>query len=63
MALELKQMFGEDFYIELQDHGLAEQKRVNPLLIKLAGELGVKLVVTNDSHYVEQEDSQGRRMC
>ncbi len=60
VALELKQMFGEDFYIELQDHGLAEQKRVNPLLIKLAGELGVKLVVTNDSHYVEREDSKAQ---
>ena len=60
MAGELKDMFGEDFYIELQDHGLAEQKRVNPLLIELARDLGIKLVVTNDLHYVRKEDAKAQ---
>jgi len=57
-ALSLKEMFGDDFYIELQDHGLPEQKRVNPLLINLAKELDIPVVATNDVHYIEREDSE-----
>ncbi|MBS5645045.1 MAG: PHP domain-containing protein, partial [Clostridiales bacterium] len=60
IAGELKDIFGEDFYIELQDHGLAEQKRVNPLLIELARDLGIKMVVTNDLHYVRKEDAKAQ---
>lgn len=60
LAKRLKNMFGQDFYIELQDHGLAEQKRVNPLLIKLARELQIEMVVTNDSHYVHKEDARAQ---
>ena len=41
VALELKDIFGEDFYIEIQDHGMEEEKYVNPLLVKLAREIGV----------------------
>ncbi|MBQ9482128.1 MAG: PHP domain-containing protein, partial [Clostridia bacterium] len=55
-ALMFKEMFGDDFYIELQDHGLEEEKYVTPLLIKLAREIGVKLVATNDAHYLEKRD-------
>ncbi|WOC31429.1 MULTISPECIES: DNA polymerase III subunit alpha [Caproicibacterium] len=52
-------IFGnEHFYLELQDHGLPEQKRVNPQLIRLSQETGIPLVVTNDCHYIEQEDSE-----
>ncbi|GAA0133689.1 DNA polymerase III subunit alpha [Paenibacillus sp. YSY-4.3] len=51
-------VFGEDFYIELQDHGIPEQKKVLPELIKLARELGVQLVATNDVHYLNQEDAE-----
>ncbi|WP_411345818.1 DNA polymerase III subunit alpha [Paenibacillus sp. WLX1005] len=51
-------IFGEDFYIELQDHGLAEQKKVNPLLIQLARELHVPLVATNDVHYLTEDDAK-----
>ena len=57
-ALMLKEMFGEDFYIEIQDHGLEDQKRINPLLISLAEEIGVEIVATNDVHYIEREDSE-----
>ncbi len=57
-ALMFKEMFGEDFYIEIQDHGLQEEKIVNPQLIKLAAEIGVKLVATNDCHYLEKKDSE-----
>ena len=54
-------VFGKDnYFIEIQDHGLKEQKQTNPLLIKLAKELGVGIVATNDVHYVRQEDAQAQ---
>lgn len=56
-AQRYKDLFGEDYYIELQDHGLDEQKRTNPELIKLAKELDLKMVITNDSHYLRREDA------
>ena len=55
-ALDLKNTFGEDFYIEIQDHGIEEQKRVLPLLMQLARELDIQLVATNDVHYLNPED-------
>ncbi len=57
-AKMLKDIFGDDFYIELQDHGLADQKRINPLLIQIAKELDIGVVATNDVHYIEREDSE-----
>ena len=57
VVLKYKKLFGPDrYYIELQDHGLPEQKEINPKLIALARELDVPLVVTNDIHYMEKED-------
>ena len=59
LAVRLKDMFGEDnFFIELQDHGIMDQKKINPDLIRLADEIGVKLVATNDVHYTLKEDAQ-----
>ena len=58
LAERLKGMFGGDFYIEIQDHGIPEQKEVLPGLVKLAGETGVKIVATNDVHYVNKADAQ-----
>ena len=55
-ALELKEIFGDDFYIEIQDHGLEEQRRVLPLLLQLAKELDIQPVATNDVHYIEKDD-------
>ncbi len=55
-AAEMKVVFGDDFYIELQDHGIAEEKQVIPDLIKIANELHIGLVATNDVHYIEKED-------
>ena len=57
VARKYKDLFGEDYYIELQDHGLDEQKRTNPDLIKIAQELDIKMVITNDSHYLRKEDA------
>ena len=59
-------VFGKDnYFIEIQDHGLTEQKKTNPLLIKLAKELGIGIVATNDVHYVKKEDAyaQDVLMC
>ena len=59
IALRYKEIFGEDnYYIEIQDHNLPEQKEVNSELIKLSKEIGVGLVATNDVHYVRKEDSK-----
>ncbi|MCD8378471.1 MAG: DNA polymerase III subunit alpha [Candidatus Gastranaerophilales bacterium] len=56
-AKKYHDLFGEDYYIELQDHGLDEQKRTNPELINIARELGIKMVITNDSHYLKRDDA------
>lgn len=58
-ALKLKSMFADgDFYIEMQDHGMREQKTINPDLVRLAKEIGVKIVATNDAHYVDKSDAE-----
>ncbi|HHX49174.1 MAG TPA: DNA polymerase III subunit alpha [Clostridiales bacterium] len=58
-ALKLKSLFADgDFYIELQDHNLKEQKLTNPLLAKIAKEIGVKCVATNDIHYLNKADAK-----
>lgn len=58
-ALRYRKIFGEDyFFLELQDHGLKEQKYVNPQIIRLARETGIPTVVTNDSHYILPEDNK-----
>lgn len=59
-------IFGtEDFYIELQNHGILEQQKVNIKLVQLAKELSLKTVATNDVHYIEKDDafSQEVLMC
>lgn len=57
VAQKYKDLFGDDYYIELQDHGLEDQKRTNPDLIRLAKELDIKMIITNDSHYLKKEDA------
>lgn len=57
-ALTYRDIFGEgNFYLELQDHGLEEQRYVNPGIVRLSEDTGIPLVVTNDSHYINKEDS------
>lgn len=59
VALELQEIFGKDnFFFEVQDHGLREEKLVNKHLFELSEELGIGLVATNDVHYIHQEDSK-----
>lgn len=50
-------LFGEDYYIEIQRHHMQEQDRVNEVLLRWAKEYKVKVICTNDSHYVDQKDS------
>ena len=65
-ALEMRELFGEDsYYLELQDHGLPEQKKVAAGILRLHEETGIPLVVTNDAHYLTREDAelQDALMC
>ena len=58
-ALELADIFGQDnFYLELQDHGIPEQKPVNQGIMRIARETGLPVVVTNDAHYLRKEDAR-----
>lgn len=65
-ALRMNQIMGQDnFFLELQDCGLAEQRTVNPQLVRLSKETGIPLVVTNDVHYVNSDDAEAQEilMC
>ncbi len=56
-------VFGKDnYYLEIQDHNLPEQKRVNPQIVRLAGDLGLGLVSTNDAHYLSKEDAETQKI-
>ena len=58
-ALHLEKVFGKDnFFLELQDHGLPQQKAVNSQLIRMSEETGIDLVCTNDVHYIKASDAQ-----
>ncbi len=58
-ALEYLDIFGEgNYFLELQDHGIPEQKHVNQMLIRLHEETGIPLVCTNDVHYTLKEDAE-----
>ncbi|MFC1509736.1 DNA polymerase III subunit alpha, partial [Candidatus Omnitrophota bacterium] len=59
LAGQYREILGKDnFYFELQDHGIPEQKKVNSVLIKLAKELDVELVATNDVHYLTRDSAR-----
>ncbi len=51
-----KDLFGDDYYLEIQDHGLPEERTVNPEIIKIAREFDIKIICTNDSHYISCYD-------
>lgn len=56
---QLQGVFGhENVYLELQDHGIPEQKATNPQIIKIARETGTPLIAANDTHYVRREDAE-----
>jgi DNA polymerase-3 subunit alpha len=55
-----RELFKDDFYIEIQNHGLEKQLEVLPQLIQLSKDLGIPLVATNDVHYLNREDADAR---
>ncbi len=59
VALRLNNIFGDDhFYLELQDHGMQQQKHLNQLTMRLSKETGIPMVATNDVHYIREEDAK-----
>jgi DNA polymerase-3 subunit alpha len=63
LAYEYTDLFGRgNFFLELQDHGLDPDKRVLPLIHRLATDTGIPLVATNDSHYLRQEDARAHEI-
>ena len=65
-ALKLSEIFGEEnFFLEIQDHGIEEQKEVNREIIRISEETGIPLVATNDAHYISRDDAymQDVLMC
>jgi DNA polymerase-3 subunit alpha len=59
---EYLEIFGEDFYLEFQNHGLKEQKEANVALLKLAEKYNVKCIATNDLHFIERDDSYAHKI-
>ncbi len=58
-ALKLEKIFGKgNFFLELQDHGIPQQATVNQALLRMSQETGIKLVATNDVHYIMAEDAE-----
>ncbi len=64
-ALEMRDVFGDDFYLELQNHGLDDERRVNFGLKLISDKYNIPLVATNDVHYLERSDAetQATLMC
>ncbi len=65
IALEYKEIFGDDFYLEIMRHGIDDQLFIDNQIIKLSIETGIKIVATNDTHYTEQKDAEAHEafMC
>lgn len=58
-ALWFDSLFGRgNYYLELQDHGIEEQRRINPQLVRISRETGIPLAATNDVHYIKKEDAR-----
>ena len=64
-ALEMRSIFGDDFYLEIQNHGMDEERRIMYGIRKISDKYGIPMVATNDVHYIEKTDAdtQGTLMC
>ena len=64
-ALEMKEIFGDDFYLEVQNHGLDEERKIAFGLKMISDRFGIPMVATNDVHYLERRDAdmQAPLMC
>jgi DNA polymerase-3 subunit alpha len=65
VALKYKEVFGDDFYLELMRHGIGDQHRIDKQILQISQETGIKIVATNDTHYTEQKDADAQEafMC
>lgn len=65
IALEYQSIFGDDFYLEIMRHGISDQYFVDDLILKISKETGIKVVATNDTHYLQQKDANAHEafMC
>ena len=65
IALEYKEIFGDDFYLEIMRHGIGDQHFVDDQILRISAETGIKVVATNDTHYLEQKDADAHEafMC
>ena len=65
IALEYKAIFGDDFYLEIMRHGIGDQLFIDDAILRISQETGIKVVATNDTHYLEQKDAQAHEafMC
>jgi len=65
IALEYKDIFGDDFYLELMRHGIGDQLFIDDSILRISKETGIKVVATNDTHYPTQEDAEAQEafMC
>jgi DNA polymerase-3 subunit alpha len=65
VALEYKDIFGDDFYLEIMRHGIDDQLFIDNQILQLSQETGIKIVATNDTHYTEQKDAEAHEafMC
>ncbi len=63
VALEYKDIFGEDFYLELMRHGINDQLFIDEQILKLSRELDIKVIATNDTHYSLQEDASAQEVA
>lgn len=57
-----KDVFGDNYYLEIEDHGMAAQRKINPMILKLGKELDIKVVATNDCHYTKRDDALAREV-
>ncbi|HHH20374.1 MAG TPA: DNA polymerase III subunit alpha, partial [Nitratifractor sp.] len=64
-ALEYKEIFGDDFYLEIMRHGIGDQLRIDDNILRLSQETGIKIVATNDTHYTYPKDADAHEafMC
>jgi len=65
IALEYKEIFGEDFYLEVMRHGIPDQHFIDDDILRISQETGIKLIATNDTHYLEQDNAEAHEafMC
>ncbi|WP_419767755.1 DNA polymerase III subunit alpha [Arcobacter sp.] len=65
IALEYKEIFGDDFYLEIMRHGISDQHFIDDQILRISKETGIKVVATNDTHYLKQKDAQAHEafMC